>query len=162
MPPLVVRPLTFTMSLSRRRSRSLLRRSCTISKAAELTLQLSTRRAPRRRPLTKPSSRKSLRMPSVMTTIWLASADAAHATPQEISIHRYKARTSVCPRGPECADYDCYLSHHCLKDPRCTRGNSCKFTNTEYGNLHLNTNEKLQPVYVLLPSPVAVYSANEP
>ncbi|KAK9793567.1 hypothetical protein SCARD494_06151 [Seiridium cardinale] len=66
-------------------------------------------------------------------------------TPQEVSIHRYKARTSVCPRGPECDDYDCYLSHHCLKDPRCARGSACKFTNTDYGNLHLDTNEKLQP-----------------
>lgn len=69
-------------------------------------------------------------------------------TPLEVSIHRYKARTSVCPRGPECDDYDCYLSHHCLKDPRCARGNSCKFANTEYGNLHLDSNEKLQPAYV--------------
>ncbi|ETS73649.1 hypothetical protein PFICI_14595 [Pestalotiopsis fici W106-1] len=66
-------------------------------------------------------------------------------TPQEVSIHRYKARTSVCPRGPECDDYDCYLSHHCLKDPRCVRGSACKFYNTEYGNLHLDSNEKLQP-----------------
>ncbi|KAK8052377.1 hypothetical protein PG993_003762 [Apiospora rasikravindrae] len=66
--------------------------------------------------------------------------------PQEVAIHRYKARTSVCPRGPiECFDYDCYLSHHCLKDPRCTRGPGCKFTNTEWGNLHLDTNEKLTP-----------------
>ncbi|KAI0131802.1 hypothetical protein BJ170DRAFT_221417 [Xylariales sp. AK1849] len=68
-------------------------------------------------------------------------------TPQEISIHRYKARTSRCPRGPECDDYDCYLSHHCLKDPRCTRGSACRFTDTEYGNMHLNTNEKLQPAW---------------
>lgn len=66
-------------------------------------------------------------------------------TAPEISIHRYKARTSVCPRGPECDDYDCYLSHHCLKDPRCSRGNSCKFTNTDFGNLHLDSLEKLQP-----------------
>ncbi|KAK8081027.1 hypothetical protein PG997_008845 [Apiospora hydei] len=67
-------------------------------------------------------------------------------SPQEVAIHRYKARTSVCPRGPiECFDYDCYLSHHCLKDPRCTRGPGCKFTNTEWGNLHLDTNEKLTP-----------------
>ncbi|KAK7926667.1 hypothetical protein PG985_003665 [Apiospora marii] len=67
-------------------------------------------------------------------------------SPQEVAIHRYKARTSVCPRGPiECFDYDCYLSHHCLKDPRCTRGSNCKFTNTEWGNLHLDTNEKLTP-----------------
>ena len=67
-------------------------------------------------------------------------------SPQEVAIHRYKARTSVCPRGPiECFDYDCYLSHHCLKDPRCTRGPGCKFTNTEWGNLHLDTNEKLKP-----------------
>jgi hypothetical protein len=69
-------------------------------------------------------------------------------TPQEISIHRYKARTSVCPRGPECDDYDCYLSHHCLKDPRCIRGSSCKFSNTDYGNLHLDSNDKLQPASV--------------
>ncbi|KAH8650998.1 hypothetical protein BX600DRAFT_472904 [Xylariales sp. PMI_506] len=66
-------------------------------------------------------------------------------TPAEVAIHRYKARTSVCPRGPECDDYDCYLSHHCLKDPRCTRGSACKFTNTDYGNLHLDTSEKLHP-----------------
>ncbi|KAK8119839.1 uncharacterized protein PG998_004465 [Apiospora kogelbergensis] len=44
-----------------------------------------------------------------------------------------------------CFDYDCYLSHHCLKDPRCTRGPGCKFTNTEWGNLHLDSNEKLTP-----------------
>lgn len=66
-------------------------------------------------------------------------------TPQEVAIHRYKARTSVCPRGPECDDYDCYLSHHCLKDPRCVRGSACKFAHSEYGNLHLDSNEKLQP-----------------
>ncbi|KAI1845886.1 hypothetical protein JX265_011219 [Neoarthrinium moseri] len=79
------------------------------------------------------------------------SCDRVHnvdLTPQEVSIHRYKARTSVCPRGPECDDYDCYLSHHCLRDPRCTRGNACRFTNTEFGNLHLDTNEKLKPAYV--------------
>ncbi|KAH8203721.1 hypothetical protein TruAng_002134 [Truncatella angustata] len=61
-------------------------------------------------------------------------------TPQEVAIHRYKARTSVCPRGPECDDYDCYLSHHCLKDPRCIRGNTCKFANSDY-----DSTEKLQP-----------------
>lgn len=65
-------------------------------------------------------------------------------TTHEVAIHRYKARTSVCPRGPECAEYDCYLSHHCIKDPRCPRMSSCKFSKTEYGNLHLDTNQKLQ------------------
>lgn len=66
-------------------------------------------------------------------------------TPQEVSIHRYKARTSVCPRGPECDDYDCYLSHHCLKDPKCFRGTACKFANTDYGDLHLDSEAKLKP-----------------
>lgn len=66
-------------------------------------------------------------------------------SPPEVAIHRYKARTSVCPRGPECDDYDCYLSHHCLKDPRCPRGSACKFAHTDYGNLHLDSNERLQP-----------------
>lgn len=65
-------------------------------------------------------------------------------TANEVAIHRYKARTSVCPRGPECAEYDCYLSHHCIKDPRCPRMSTCKFAKTDFGNLHLDTNQKLQ------------------
>lgn len=67
-------------------------------------------------------------------------------TANEVAIHRYKARTSVCPRGPECVEYDCYLSHHCIKDPRCPRMSACKFAKTDYGNLHLDTNQKLQAV----------------
>ncbi|CZR65771.1 uncharacterized protein PAC_15671 [Phialocephala subalpina] len=58
-------------------------------------------------------------------------------TPGEVAIHRYRARTSVCPAGPACDDYSCSLSHHCLHDPRCNRVD-CKFKNTRYGDLHLS------------------------
>ncbi|KAF2966422.1 hypothetical protein GQX73_g7143 [Xylaria multiplex] len=65
-------------------------------------------------------------------------------TPAEVAIHRYKARTSLCPQGPLCTDYDCYLSHHC---PRlnCTRSEGCPFYHTaNWGDLHY-TKEQLQP-----------------
>lgn len=65
-------------------------------------------------------------------------------TPSEVAIHRYKARTSLCPQGPLCTDYDCYLSHHC---PRalCNRNDLCPFYHTaSWGDLHY-TKEQLQP-----------------
>jgi len=71
---------------------------------------------------------------------WGDECDRDHSTkltPGEIAIHRYKARTSVCPAGPSCDDYSCCLSHHCLHDPHCTRVD-CKFKNTRYGDLHLS------------------------
>ncbi|KAI0003604.1 hypothetical protein F4779DRAFT_601327 [Xylariaceae sp. FL0662B] len=81
---------------------------------------------------------------------WGISCDKTHdaeLTGPELAIHRYKARTSLCPAGPYCVDYDCYLSHHCPRIP-CTRGDMCPFTNTEkWGDLHL-TKDQLQPAYV--------------
>ncbi|KAI1768572.1 hypothetical protein GGR53DRAFT_517741 [Hypoxylon sp. FL1150] len=78
---------------------------------------------------------------------WGVSCDKTHdaeLTPPELAIHRYKARTSLCPSGPYCSDYDCYLSHHCPR-PACTRGDQCPFYYTEkFGDLHL-TKEGLQP-----------------
>lgn len=71
---------------------------------------------------------------------WGDECDRDHSTkltPGEVAIHRYKARTSVCPAGPACDDYSCSLSHHCLHDPQCNRGD-CKFKNTRYGDLHLS------------------------
>lgn len=65
-------------------------------------------------------------------------------TPSEVAIHRYKARTSLCPQGPLCTDCDCYLSHHC---PRalCTRNENCPFYNTaSWGDLHY-TKEQMKP-----------------
>ncbi|KAI0405110.1 hypothetical protein F4802DRAFT_198710 [Xylaria palmicola] len=65
-------------------------------------------------------------------------------TTSEVSIHRYKARTSLCPQGPFCTDYDCYLSHHCPRDP-CTRNEQCQFYHTNnWGDLHY-TKEQMQP-----------------
>ncbi|KAI1662169.1 hypothetical protein F4813DRAFT_100519 [Daldinia decipiens] len=78
---------------------------------------------------------------------WGISCDKTHdaeLTGPELAIHRYKARTSLCPNGPYCVDYDCYLSHHCPRIP-CTRGDMCPFSHTEkWGDLHL-TKEQLQP-----------------
>ncbi|KAI0839785.1 hypothetical protein F5Y06DRAFT_264605 [Hypoxylon sp. FL0890] len=78
---------------------------------------------------------------------WGISCDKTHdaeLTGPELAIHRYKARTSLCPAGPYCVDYDCYLSHHCPR-AACTRGDMCPFYNTEkWGDLHL-TKEQLQP-----------------
>ncbi|KAI1741416.1 hypothetical protein F4680DRAFT_64558 [Xylaria scruposa] len=57
-------------------------------------------------------------------------------TVAEVAIHRYKARTSLCPQGPLCTDNDCYLSHHCPRSP-CTRGDQCPFSHTaNWGDLH--------------------------
>ncbi|KAJ3579365.1 hypothetical protein NPX13_g1204 [Xylaria arbuscula] len=74
-----------------------------------------------------------------------ANCDKEHEValdPAEVAIHRYKARTSLCPNGPYCTDYDCYLSHHCPRQP-CGRGNACAFSNTEkWGDLHF-TKEQL-------------------
>ncbi|KAJ2975163.1 hypothetical protein NUW58_g8436 [Xylaria curta] len=65
-------------------------------------------------------------------------------TPAEVAIHRYKARTSLCPQGPLCTDYDCYLSHHCPRSP-CTRSDLCPFYHTSiWGDLHY-TKEQMQP-----------------
>ncbi|KAG0649144.1 hypothetical protein D0Z07_4472 [Hyphodiscus hymeniophilus] len=61
-------------------------------------------------------------------------------TPGEIAIHRFRARTSVCPAGPSCDDYNCCLSHHCPYDPHCARP-ECKFKNTRFGDLHLSEDE---------------------
>ncbi|KAI0602107.1 hypothetical protein F4775DRAFT_300261 [Biscogniauxia sp. FL1348] len=78
---------------------------------------------------------------------WGISCDKTHdaeLTGPELAIHRYKARTSLCPAGPYCVDYDCYLSHHCPRVP-CTRGDGCPFYCTEkWGDLHL-TKDQLQP-----------------
>ncbi|KAI2621980.1 hypothetical protein GGS26DRAFT_568737 [Hypomontagnella submonticulosa] len=78
---------------------------------------------------------------------WGISCDKTHdaeLTGPELAIHRYKARTSLCPAGPYCVDYDCYLSHHCPRSP-CTRGDMCPFYDTEkWGDLHL-TKDQLQP-----------------
>ncbi|KAI0888006.1 uncharacterized protein GGS22DRAFT_154795 [Annulohypoxylon maeteangense] len=78
---------------------------------------------------------------------WGLSCDKTHdaeLTGPELAIHRYKARTSLCPAGPYCVDYDCYLSHHCPRAP-CTRGDMCPFYDTEkWGDLHL-TKDQLQP-----------------
>ncbi|KAI1387468.1 uncharacterized protein F4822DRAFT_406585 [Hypoxylon trugodes] len=78
---------------------------------------------------------------------WGISCDKTHdaeLTGPELAIHRYKARTSLCPAGPYCSDYDCYLSHHCPRAP-CTRGEMCPFYDTDkFGDLHL-TKDQLQP-----------------
>ncbi|KAI1826684.1 hypothetical protein F4861DRAFT_41315 [Xylaria intraflava] len=78
---------------------------------------------------------------------WGVNCDKEHElelTPAEVAIHRYKARTSLCPQGPLCTDYDCYLSHHC---PRtiCSRSDLCPFYNTaNWGDLHYSK-EQMQP-----------------
>ncbi|KAI0973284.1 hypothetical protein F4678DRAFT_23933 [Xylaria arbuscula] len=70
---------------------------------------------------------------------WGVNCDKEHEvelTPPELAIHRYKARTSMCPQGPHCTDNECYLSHHC---PRiiCVKNEGCGFYNTEkWGDLH--------------------------
>ncbi|KAI0433736.1 hypothetical protein F5Y09DRAFT_328760 [Xylaria sp. FL1042] len=65
-------------------------------------------------------------------------------TVPELAIHRYKARTSLCPQGPLCTDYDCYLSHHCPR-PNCQRNENCPFYHTaNWGDLHY-TKEQLLP-----------------
>ncbi|KAI1258110.1 hypothetical protein MGN70_001157 [Eutypa lata] len=78
---------------------------------------------------------------------WGVNCDKTHdaeLTAPELAIHRYKARTSICPAGPYCVDYDCYLSHHCIRDP-CTR-DDCQFLETKkWGDLHL-AKSQLQPV----------------
>lgn len=58
--------------------------------------------------------------------------------PGELAIQRYKARTSLCPNGPTCSNYNCYLSHHCPFGPLCSRGSECKFSRTTFGDLHLS------------------------
>ncbi|KAI2633313.1 hypothetical protein GGS21DRAFT_520064 [Xylaria nigripes] len=78
---------------------------------------------------------------------WGVNCDKEHEvelTAAEVAIHRYKARTSLCPQGPLCTDYDCYLSHHC---PRaiCSRSDLCPFYNTaNWGDLHYSK-EQMQP-----------------
>lgn len=75
---------------------------------------------------------------------WGVGCDKTHdaeLTAPELAIHRYKARTSLCPAGPYCVDYDCYLSHHCPRIP-CTRGDMCPFWSTDkWGNLHLTKDQ---------------------
>ncbi|KAH9203335.1 hypothetical protein DL95DRAFT_430712 [Leptodontidium sp. 2 PMI_412] len=74
---------------------------------------------------------------------WGSDCDRDHGTkltPGEIAIHRYRARTSPCPSGADCDDYDCPLSHHCLNDPHCTRPD-CKFKTSRNGDLHLSQEE---------------------
>ncbi|KAI0142861.1 hypothetical protein GGR57DRAFT_373163 [Xylariaceae sp. FL1272] len=69
--------------------------------------------------------------------------------PEELAIHRYKARTSMCPEGPYCVDYTCYLSHHCPR-VKCvpTQDKPCPFSNTaEFGDLHYTTKEQSTPRY---------------
>jgi len=78
---------------------------------------------------------------------WGVNCDKEHEvelTPAELAIHRYKARTSLCPHGPLCTDYDCYLSHHCPR-PTCSRSSECPFYHTAlWGDLHYSK-EELQP-----------------
>ncbi|PLB48937.1 hypothetical protein P170DRAFT_407754 [Aspergillus steynii IBT 23096] len=57
-------------------------------------------------------------------------------TPGELAVHRYKARTTLCPNGPECENYYCYLSHHCPHGLNCMRRGDCKFNGTVFGDLH--------------------------
>ncbi|EEU43415.1 uncharacterized protein NECHADRAFT_82690 [Fusarium vanettenii 77-13-4] len=67
-------------------------------------------------------------------------------TPDEMVIHRYKARSCPCFVGPGCPDFACPMSHHCPQDPFCTRGNECKFKNTvKFGDMHL-TKAGMRPV----------------
>ncbi|KAH8434157.1 uncharacterized protein LDX57_011795 [Aspergillus melleus] len=65
-------------------------------------------------------------------------------TPGEVAVHRYKARTTMCSHGPECDNYNCYLSHHCPHGLSCSRGGDCKFNGTDYGDLHY-TKEDMEP-----------------
>ncbi|POR34369.1 Uncharacterized protein TPAR_05440 [Tolypocladium paradoxum] len=61
-------------------------------------------------------------------------------TADEVAVHRYMARTSMCYRGPECDNYHCHLSHHCNQGLSCTRP-SCRFAKTKFGDLHLSKKE---------------------
>ncbi|RYC65081.1 hypothetical protein CHU98_g1082 [Xylaria longipes] len=64
-------------------------------------------------------------------------------TAAEVAIHRYKARTSLCPQGPLCTDFDCYLSHHCPRSP-CTRSDLCPFYHTaNWGDLHYSKEQMI-------------------
>ncbi|KAH8161110.1 hypothetical protein CIB48_g7135 [Xylaria polymorpha] len=64
-------------------------------------------------------------------------------TVAEVAIHRYKARTSLCPQGPLCTDNDCYLSHHCPRSP-CTRNDLCPFYHTaNWGDLHYSKEQMI-------------------
>ncbi|KAI0439669.1 hypothetical protein F4803DRAFT_28030 [Xylaria telfairii] len=64
-------------------------------------------------------------------------------TVAEVAIHRYKARTSLCPQGPLCTDNDCYLSHHCPRSP-CTRSDLCPFYHTaNWGDLHYSKEQMI-------------------
>lgn len=65
-------------------------------------------------------------------------------TPGELAVHRYKARTTLCLKGPECENYYCYLSHHCPHGLNCTRRGECKFSGTAFGELHFSTAD-MQP-----------------
>ena len=48
----------------------------------------------------------------------------------EISFLRVKARGSRCSSGKYCADFDCYLGHHCPRPTACNYGNTCHFSDT--------------------------------
>ncbi|BDD57585.1 hypothetical protein MAP00_002937 [Monascus purpureus] len=63
--------------------------------------------------------------------------EEAYLTPAEITVLRYKARTTMCPKGPDCKNFECYLSHHCPFNNTCRYGASCKFWKTDWGNLHM-------------------------
>ncbi|KAJ9133167.1 C-x8-C-x5-C-x3-H type zinc finger protein [Pleurostoma richardsiae] len=81
------------------------------------------------------------------TCTWGDKCDKDHSTeltPAELAIHRYKARTNLCGNGPDCYDYNCYMSHHCMYGPNCTRAPNCKFAKTQWGDLHLSK-EDLKP-----------------
>ena len=62
-------------------------------------------------------------------------------TPGEISVLRYNARKTPCTRGPNCRNFDCYLSHHCPFLDSCRYGSSCKFWTSSFGNLHLGKDD---------------------
>ncbi|KAI1337069.1 hypothetical protein F5Y15DRAFT_392261 [Xylariaceae sp. FL0016] len=76
---------------------------------------------------------------------WGLKCDKTHdveLTKDEVAIHRYKARTSLCPNTPYCADYECYLSHHCPRNP-CKLGSTCPFyRHHKHGDLHLSSEQR--------------------
>ncbi|VUC28008.1 unnamed protein product [Clonostachys rosea] len=72
---------------------------------------------------------------------WGDRCDREHTiklTASEVSYHRSKARGSACNNGSRCADFNCYLSHHCPQSPSCVR-RDCKFKNhNRHGDMHLD------------------------
>ena len=61
-------------------------------------------------------------------------------SPDEVAIHRYKARMAVCFNGPKCDDPGCVHGHHCPQLFYCNK-NKCRWRDTIYGDLHLNKDE---------------------